>query len=302
MSEIGKTLKSARIEKGYTLDDLQQITKIQKKYLIAIEEENFSVLPGDFYVRAFIKQYAETVGLDPASLLSQLKPKAKPAAEAEMTRATTKNNKDNFQRTDQFNHFLSLLPTIIVVLVVVVILGSIYAVAWNNHRKNSSSQQIESSKVSVSSSKSSSKSSKKSSPASRSSSKKTSSKKSSSTKKSANKKTTVQKIKLSSNSGSSFIYELTLPKQQKSSVVVSASDKSWTAVSIDGSQKWQGTLTSGQSHTVAVPASATKITFNLGNSKATKIKINGKKFNFLNDNDSLTVRTITVNVQSQTED
>ena len=298
MSEIGKTLKSARIEKGYTLDDLQQITKIQKKYLIAIEEENFSVLPGDFYVRAFIKQYAEMVGLDPAPLLTQLKPKAKPAAEAEMTRVKSKNDQDNFQRTDQFNHFLRLLPTIIIVLVVVVILGSIYAVAWNNHRKNSSSQQFESSKVSVSSSKSSSKSS----AASKSSSQKATSKKSSSTKKRANKKTTAQKIKLSSNSGSSFIYELTLPKQQKSRIIVSASDKSWTAVSIDGSQEWQGTLTSGQSHTVAVPAGATKITFNLGNSKATEIKINGKKFNFLNDNDSLTVRTITVNVQSQTED
>ena len=297
MSEIGKALKSARIEKGYTLDDLQQITKIQKKYLIAIEEEDFSVLPGDFYVRAFIKQYAETVGLDSAVLLNQLKPKVKPADEPEMTRAKTKNDKANFQRTDRFNHFLSLLPTIIIVVVVVVILGSIYAVAWNNHRKNSSTQQIESSKVSVSSSKNSSKRSKNSSAVSKSNSKKTSS-----TKKNTKKQTTEQKIKLSSNSGSSFIYELTLSKQQKSSIVVAASDKSWTAVSIDGSQQWQGTLTSGQSHTVAVPASATKITFNLGNSKATEIKINGKKFNFLNDNDSLTVRTITVNVQSQADD
>jgi cytoskeletal protein RodZ len=297
MSEIGKALKSARIEKGYTLDDLQQITKIQKKYLIAIEEEDFSVLPGDFYVRAFIKQYAETVGLDSAVLLNQLKPKVKPADEPEMTRAKTKNDKANFQRTDRFNHFLSLLPTIIIVVVVVVILGSIYAVAWNNHRKNSSTQQIESSKVSVSSSKNSSKRSKNSSAVSKSNSKKTSS-----TKKNTKKQTTEQKIKLSSNSGSSFIYELTLSKQQKSSIVVAASDKSWTAVSIDGSQQWQGTLASGQSHTVAVPASATKITFNLGNSKATEIKINGKKFNFLNDNDSLTVRTITVNVQSQADD
>lgn len=63
MSEIGKTLKTARIEKGYTLDDLQQITKIQKRYLIAIEDENFAALPGDFYVKAFIKQYAEMSGL-----------------------------------------------------------------------------------------------------------------------------------------------------------------------------------------------------------------------------------------------
>ncbi|EPD00588.1 Xre-like DNA-binding protein, partial [Lacticaseibacillus paracasei subsp. paracasei Lpp227] len=35
--KLGKKLRDARIQKGYTIDDLQQITKIQKRYLIAIE-------------------------------------------------------------------------------------------------------------------------------------------------------------------------------------------------------------------------------------------------------------------------
>lgn len=59
--------------KGLSLDDLQVVTKIQKRYLIGIEEGNYSMMPGHFYVRAFIKQYAEAVGLQPEELFEQYK-------------------------------------------------------------------------------------------------------------------------------------------------------------------------------------------------------------------------------------
>ena len=55
------------------MDDLQSITKIQKRYLSGIENEDYSMMPGSFYVRAFIKQYAEAVGLDPDEMLSMYK-------------------------------------------------------------------------------------------------------------------------------------------------------------------------------------------------------------------------------------
>ncbi|KYG34994.1 helix-turn-helix domain-containing protein [Alkalihalobacillus trypoxylicola] len=71
MSELGQHLKAVREEKGITLEDLQTQTKIQKRYLVAIEEGNFSTLPGIFYARAFIKSYAESIGLDPEELFDQ---------------------------------------------------------------------------------------------------------------------------------------------------------------------------------------------------------------------------------------
>src|SRR6185312_12251162 len=73
MTELGSRLKEARERKDLSLDDLQQITKIQKRYLVGIEEGNFSVMPGKFYVRAFIKQYAEAVGLNPEELFEEFK-------------------------------------------------------------------------------------------------------------------------------------------------------------------------------------------------------------------------------------
>nr|WP_059170177.1 helix-turn-helix domain-containing protein [Bacillus sp. FJAT-27445] len=65
MTELGNRLKEERLAKGLSLDDLQAATKIQKRYLSGIEEGNYSTMPGDFYVRAFIKQYCEAVGLNP---------------------------------------------------------------------------------------------------------------------------------------------------------------------------------------------------------------------------------------------
>ncbi|WP_139037439.1 helix-turn-helix domain-containing protein, partial [Bacillus pumilus] len=62
MTELGKRLVEAREEKGMSLEDLQTVTKIQKRYLLAIEQGNYDIIPGKFYVRAFIKQYAEAVG------------------------------------------------------------------------------------------------------------------------------------------------------------------------------------------------------------------------------------------------
>ncbi|MBM4763897.1 RodZ family helix-turn-helix domain-containing protein [Bacillus sp. B15-48] len=73
MTELGERLKQEREAKGLSLNELQDMTKIQKRYLVGIEEGNYSMMPGKFYVRAFIKQYAEAVGLDPDEIFEQYK-------------------------------------------------------------------------------------------------------------------------------------------------------------------------------------------------------------------------------------
>ena len=69
LSDVGQLLRKAREQRGYTLDDIQDLTKIRKRYLEAIEEGDYKVLPGSFYVRAFVKNYAEAVGLNAEEVL-----------------------------------------------------------------------------------------------------------------------------------------------------------------------------------------------------------------------------------------
>jgi len=68
---IGQELQTARLGLRMTIDDLQQQTRIQRRYLLAIEDGRFEVLPGPFYIQAFIKQYADAVGLNGNALLRQ---------------------------------------------------------------------------------------------------------------------------------------------------------------------------------------------------------------------------------------
>ncbi len=155
MTDIGTILKEARKEKGLTLDDLQQTTKIQKRYLIAIEDGDFAALPGKFYVRAFIKQYAETVGIDPEELLAKLD-EDKASKPEEETEATTRTEAVKREEEKAMSPILAglirYLPTIIIVSIVVAILGTIYIFAWGDRDRNSSTQIADNSqKVSVSS-------------------------------------------------------------------------------------------------------------------------------------------------------
>jgi cytoskeletal protein RodZ len=64
MFEIGSSLRDARLRQGLELTGLEAETKIRAKYLKALEEEQFDLLPGDSYAKGFLRVYAERLGLD----------------------------------------------------------------------------------------------------------------------------------------------------------------------------------------------------------------------------------------------
>ncbi len=64
MFEIGNSLREARLRQSLDFPEIEQGTKIRAKYLRALEDEQFDVLPAQTYVKGFLRSYAEYLGLD----------------------------------------------------------------------------------------------------------------------------------------------------------------------------------------------------------------------------------------------
>jgi cytoskeletal protein RodZ len=73
MPEIGVTLREARMRAGIDIAEVESRTKIRAKYLRALENEEWSLLPGTTFVKSFLRTYAETLGLDAKLLVEEYK-------------------------------------------------------------------------------------------------------------------------------------------------------------------------------------------------------------------------------------
>jgi cytoskeleton protein RodZ len=71
MPSIGETLREARMRQRLDIADVEQRTKIRAKYLRALENEEFGMLPGPTFVKTFLRTYAEMLGLDPHLLVDE---------------------------------------------------------------------------------------------------------------------------------------------------------------------------------------------------------------------------------------
>jgi len=69
--EIGNTLREARVRRNLTLQQVEEDTKIRVKYVQAMENEDFDLMPGVTYVKGFLRTYATYLGLDPDVILGE---------------------------------------------------------------------------------------------------------------------------------------------------------------------------------------------------------------------------------------
>ncbi len=73
MAEIGAALREARMRQRIDITDMEVRTKIRAKYLRALENEEWDLLPGPTYVRSFLRTYADALGLDSKLLVEEYK-------------------------------------------------------------------------------------------------------------------------------------------------------------------------------------------------------------------------------------
>lgn len=290
MVQIGEILKSARLSKGYTLDDLQQMTKIQKRYLIAIEEGNFEIMPGNFYVRAFIKQYADIVGLDGDRLLgdhASVIPEIHGGSQAEdsgslsPSRSETKraSKKTNFNYGGSVQ---SQLPTFLLAVAVVAIALVVWKATLNEDDEqvqidvaSNISQTTLASQETVSSSAEQADSAAAAAAAQ-----------------------TAQVTLVSSADGYAEydVTSLSLPSELKISAVAGGS--SWISVSVNGiAQEPSGTISSANPLTVALPLDTSEIEVIVGVMPATVIELDGTVVAMPDDYQEIQTQTLSFTVK-----
>ncbi|PER76578.1 helix-turn-helix domain-containing protein [Priestia megaterium] len=152
MTELGQRLRQERESKGLSLEDLQKLTKIQKRYLLGIEEGNYEVMPGKFYVRAFIKQYCEAIGLDTDAIFEEYKSDIPSTQTEDMPQqlSRVRSRKEIPQHTKGVSKAYDYLPTVLVVAGVVVVGIIIWVIAQNivsDKNKEQANQEAPNSEV-----------------------------------------------------------------------------------------------------------------------------------------------------------
>lgn len=119
MFEIGNSLREARLRQGLEIPRIEAETKIRGKYLRALEEEQFDVLPGDTYVKGFLRTYADYLGLDGQLYLDEYNSRFAAAEEVSFAQSTTPTRRQ--RRRVESNLLIVALAAIVGVTVLFVV-------------------------------------------------------------------------------------------------------------------------------------------------------------------------------------
>ncbi|NPC92643.1 helix-turn-helix domain-containing protein [Bacillus sp. WMMC1349] len=288
MTELGIRLKEAREEKGMSLADLQAVTKIQKRYLTALEEGNYEIIPGKFYVRAFIKQYAEAVGLDSELLFEEYK-KDIPNSYSDDVSERISSIKPQKELPKSASKALELLPTLLVTAGIIVVIAIIYVViqmvngGGDQHKADNPKTEESQSKYEVPKDSPLTKEKKENGGADEDKKEEDQQK--------ADKKEKLS-IKATDSKGSSTTYEVS--GADKLELEMKATEKSWVRVQDgEGQSLKEGMMEKGETFEKNI-TDQKQINLRIGNAPGIEIKLNGEVLSYELDPKSVITQNITI--------
>ncbi|MEC3638580.1 helix-turn-helix domain-containing protein [Bacillus halotolerans] len=276
-----------------SLDDLQAATKIQKRYLTALEEGNYDIIPGKFYVRAFIKQYAEAVGLDADQLFEEHKKDIPNTYHDDVSEKISGMNLQK-EMPKPASKALELLPTILVILGVIVVIAIVYAIIqFANHKNDDNSNAASEKSIAKSESKYEiPKDSTLKENQTNSSEKETDTKKETKDKEDKKEDSDNLEVKATGTEGSVTTYEVS--GADKIELELKASDSSWIRVRDENSSSLkEGTLKKDETYKKDI-TDQKQVEIRTGYAPNLKIKINGEVLSYKLDPKEVMAQTIKI--------
>lgn len=280
--QIGQDLQNARLDKGMSLEEIQQKTKIQAQYLQAIENGQFEKLPGAFYERAFVRQFANALNLDVDAFV----------ADHELTNAVTEPevdkaldgarvDKDHVTRAGMHRveegaaeKTRRMLPKVLIGVAIFAILGVIWAlvVAFTGATNTPDKKAVSVTTSSVS------KPAASSSQAAKSSSKAESSS-------SSEKKAEVKLGEGVVTPGAVTYNNVEVPKDKPATLKVTAKGDVWLQITgTDGTVLMNDTLKAGTTQSFEIPATTPGVIMQIGNATVLTTQLDGKDVPLKNNN------------------
>ncbi len=122
MPEIGETLREARMRRRIDMTEVETATKIRGKYLRALENEEWDLLPGPTFVKSFLRTYAEYLGLDARLLVEEYRQRYERPATQDLTPFSARRAPKRRRRA----RLASLGPVLVVGGLIVVLLGVLW--------------------------------------------------------------------------------------------------------------------------------------------------------------------------------
>jgi len=128
VADIGNILREARIRRGLTIKDVAEVTKIRARYLEALENDDYGMLPGPTFVAAFLRTYAGFLKLDAENLVGEYRRSYEPRVREEpsllrvepsqhsRSRGVGERQKRKHRRNQRGYAFVGILAIVVVAL------------------------------------------------------------------------------------------------------------------------------------------------------------------------------------------